>query len=349
MGIARTTVQSGAHLADHFTLTNAHGMQIELTNWGASLVDVRTADRHGVIESVTLAHRDWAAYASNAPFFGSTIGRVAGRIAHGRFHLDGVDYQLPVQAQHGGHHLHGGAQAMWQKLWQVESCSAQAVVFSYVSADGENGYPAELTLRVCYELNDANQLTVTYESSNDAPTLCNPTNHAYFNLSGYARRTIHEHTLQVSARAVCEMDGNLLVTGGEWPIEQTDFDFRLAKALKQALHSSDPRLQLAQGIDHYFILNDGADDANAPQVTLHDPHSGRRVRVTTDCPCVVLYAHNHASGEPLRHGAVGVQHDALCIETQKLPHIKGVHDDHPAAQYPCASRMSKTVFAFDVL
>ena len=349
MSLTRTTVQIGTQTAEHFTLTNAHGMQVELSNWGASLIDVRTADRHGVIESVTLAHRDWAAYASNAPFFGSTIGRAAGRIAHGRFHLDGVDYQLPVQAQHGGHHLHGGAQAMWQQLWQVESCSAQAVVFVYVSADGENGYPAELTLRVTYTLNDDNQLSIDYESANAQATLCNPTNHAYFNLSGNARRTVHEHTLQVSARAVCEMDAHLLVTGGEWLVEQTDFDFRSAKSLKQALSSADPRLQLAQGIDHYFILNDDTHPAHSPQVTLHDPHSGRRLRVSTDCPCVVLYAHNYAGGELLRHGGIGVQHDALCIEAQKLPHIKAANNDHPAAQYPCASSVSSTVFAFDVI
>lgn len=349
MAIAQKTVEIGAYQVAHLTLTNQKGMVVELMNWGATLVDVCTPDRDGFVQSVTLAHRDWDAYEANAPFLGSTIGRVAGRIPHGHFRLAGQAYQLPTQAAFGNHHLHGGAGAMSQQIWQVESVNDvdNAVTFFYRSLAGENGYPSQLDLRVTYSLSDNSELTIRYESSNTEATLCNPTNHAYFNLSGNTSRTVHEHQLQVAADEVCEMSEALLVTGGVWPVSGTDFDFRDLKPLRVALSSQDPRLRLAAGIDHYFVLKDMA--SAEPSVTLHDAISGRRLRVWTDRPCVVLYAHNYSAGELLRHGVVGVAHDALCIETQLLPHIIGSDGDHPAAQYPTNLAVTSTVFGFDVV
>lgn len=349
MGIVQTRIQIGDQDVQHFILTNRCGMVVELMNWGATMVDVRTADRHGVIESVTLAHADMGAYMNNGPYFGCIVGRVAGRIAHGRFHLDGKDHLVPLNQ--GAHHLHGGAGAMSHQVWQVGEVSGSdqglRVAFHCRSEAGENAYPGALDVTVTYTLNDNNQLSVDYQANADAPTLCNLTHHAYFNLSGNVRRTVHDHALQVRAASVCEMDADLLVTGGEWAVANSDFDFRVLRTLDATLRSDDARLTLAHGIDHYFILDDAI--ANQPQVVLQDESSGRRLQVFTDQPCVVLYAHNYAEGEALRHGVVGVAHDALCIETQKLPHQSAPNGDHAAALYPNQTYRQHTLFCFDVL
>ena len=353
MGIVQTQIQLADQQVQHFTLTNRHGMVVELMNWGATLLDVRVADRHGAVESVTLAHADLQSYVDNGPYFGCIVGRVAGRIAHGRFHLDGQAHTLPTNQ--GAHHLHGGAGAMSHRLWRVgavsESEGQLAVTFHYRSAAGENGYVGALDVTVTYVLNDDNQLSIDYQANTDAPTLCNLTHHAYFNLSGNARCTVHEHVLQVQASAVCEMDGDLLVTGGEWAVAGSDFDFRVLRTLKDTLCSDDERLALARGIDHYFVLDAVLENQgqNQAQVVLQDEVSGRRLQVFTDQPCVVLYAHNYAGDEPLRHGATGQMHDALCIETQKLPHRPAPNGDHAAALYPHQTYHQYTRFCFDVI
>lgn len=349
MSIEQTHIKIGSHTAQHFLLKNANGMLVELSNWGATLIDVQTPNRAGTVESVTLAHADFDAYEENGPYFGCIVGRVAGRIAHGEFMLNGAEFQLPTNQ--GAHHLHGGAGAMSHRLWQVvdvnESANEQRVTFSYASPDGENGFPGELRVQVSYVLNHQNQLSIDYEAHTDAPTLCNLTNHAYFNLSGNVARNVSAHSLQVRSSAVCEMDDDLLVTGGEWPTAGTDFDFTQPTALSQILSSDDARVVLARGVDHYFILDDV--DENTPQITLQDDASGRRLRVFTDQPCVVLYAHNYAGNEALRHGKIGQNHDALCIETQLLPHHKSENGDHAAALYPEQTYRHHTRFCFDVV
>ena len=349
MGIVQTQIQLGDRGVQHFTLTNRRGMVVELMSWGATLVDVCTADRDGVVESVTLAHEDMGTYLENGPYFGCIVGRVAGRIAHGRFHLDGTDYQLPNNQ--GEHHLHGGAAAMSHQVWQVgdvsESELGLSVAFHYRSEADENAYPGTLDVTVIYTLNDDNQLNVDYQANTDAPTLCNLTHHAYFNLSGNTRRTVHGHVLQVQAATVCEMDADLLVTGGEWSVTNSDFEFRTLRSLDATLRSDDARLVLARGIDHYFVLNDVL--AHQPQVVLQDEVSGRRLQVFTDQSCVVLYAHNYAGHEALRHGVVGQAHDALCIETQKLPHRSASNGDHAAALYPNQTYRQHTRFCFDTI
>ena len=348
MTIHQQTLNLGQHNVEHFTLTNRHGMQIELMNWGASWVDARVADRNGVIESVTLAYDDMSDYIANPSFFGCVVGRVAGRIADSRFHLNGQDYA--VTANSGVHQLHGGANAMWQQPWTVAQVVDEAdytsVRFEYISPAGENGYPATLTVAVTYVLTDDNTVSIMYHGVADAPTVCNLTNHAYFNLSGNARVDVTQHALQVQASKVCVMSDDLIVTGDESAVDGSAFDFRIAKPLCDALSSNDPRIVRARGVDHYFILDQGLREI--PQVVLQDPHSGRRLSVWSNQPCVVLYAHNYASGEQLRHGAVGTPHDALCIETQKLPHVWASNGDHPAAMDANHAYTQRTDFRFDV-
>ncbi|MGL4766846.1 MAG: aldose epimerase family protein [Formosimonas sp.] len=331
----------GAHEVDYVLLRNAQGMSVELMSWGATLVDVCVPDRAGRVESVTLAYDALNQYAANPSYFGCVVGRVAGRIAGSRFVLNGQTYDLPPNT--GEHHLHGGAGSMSHQLWTTVLVDESSVRFEYVSPAGENGYPATLHVAVTYVLSADNMLSIRYHASADAPTLCNLTHHAYFNLSGNARRLMHEQRLQVSADAVCAMSDDLLVTGEEWPVDGSPFDFRAEQPLAQILRSTDPRVQLARGVDHYFVLNE------QPSISLHDPVSGRRLRVRTDQPCVVLYAHNYAQNEALRHGVTGQAHDALCIETQKCPHQALPNGEHAAAIEPTQPYTQRTDFCFDVL
>ena len=343
------TTRIGEHSASVYELRCASGFSVQLTNWGASVFDIRMPDRTGVVESVVLGFADVNDYVDNVPYLGATIGRTAGRIAHGRYSLNGQMQQLPLS--HGVHVLHGGTQAMSHQLWQhrseVLSDGSARVTFTYHSADGENGYPGNLSVTVAYTLDAAQRLRIAYRARTDAPTLCNLTHHSYFNLSGNARDTVHAHQLQIHANAVCAMNEELLVNGDEWPVAQSDFDYRQSRALADILNSTDPRIAQARGVDHYFIFD--RMDSDRAQATLYELNSGRRVRVYTDQPCAVLYAHNYSDGERLRGGIIGRSYDALCIETQLCPHRPKSNGDHPARLLPEEEYRHECVYAFDVL
>ena len=341
--------QIGTHSAVVYELRCASGFSVQLTNWGASVLDIRMPDRAGVVETVVLGFADMHDYAANIPYLGATIGRTAGRIAHGRYQLNGQMQQLPLSR--GAHVLHGGAHAVSHQLWQHEAQhlpdgSAQ-VVFRTISPAGENGYAGHLSMELRYTLDSAQNLKLSYRATSDAPTLCNLTHHSYFNLSGNVRDTVHTHQLQVHADAVCAMNEELLVNGDEWPVVQSDFDYRQPHAVGDILNSVDPRITQARGVDHYFIF-DRVDMARA-QATLYEPNSGRRMQVYTDQPCAVLYAHNYSDAERLRDGVVGRSYDALCIETQMCPHRPQSNGDHPARLLSEEQYQHECVYAFDVL
>lgn len=332
-----------------YELRCASGFCVQLMNWGASVLDIRMPNRTGIVESVVLGFEDIQDYQSSPAYFGATIGRTAGRIAHGRYQLNGQVHQLPLS--NGAHVLHGGQKSMSHQLWQhraqcLEDGSVR-VTFSLCSPDGENGYPGNLAIEVSYTLDEAQHLQIHYRAKTDTNTLCNLTNHSYFNLSGDAHDTVHEHVLQIQADEVCAMDEALLVSGDTWSVAQTDFDYRKKRILSDILDSADPRITQARGVDHYFVFN--SNEVSKPQVTLVEPHSGRRLRVYTDQPCAVLYAHNYADDEHLRDGVEGRPHDALCIETQACPHISKPNGDHPARLLTDEVYQHTCMFAFDVI
>ena len=341
--------QIAAHAVTVYELRCASGFVVQLMNWGASVLDIHMPDQTGQIDSVVLGFADDNDYAHNPPYFGATIGRTAGRIAHGRYQLNGVAQQLPLS--NGIHVLHGGACALSHQLWQHRAQSLPdgraQVTFSMVSPAGENGYAGNLAIELTYTLDQAQKLTLAYRASTDAPTLCNLTHHSYFNLSGNVRDTVHAHQLQIDADAVCAMSDELLVNGDEWMVSGNDFDYRQPRVLADMLNSTDPHITRARGVDHYFIFN--CVDTERAQVTLCEPISGRRLRVYTDQPCAVLYAHNYADGERLRGGAVGQPYDGLCIETQLCPHRMKSNGDHPARLLPDEFYQHQCTYVFDVM
>ena len=345
--------QIAAHTVTVYELRCASGFSVQLMNWGASVLDIRMPDKTGQIESIVLGFADHQDYAHNPSYLGATIGRTAGRIARGRYPLNGVVQQLPLTQ--GAHVLHGGSNAMSHQLWQHRaqqlSDGRAQVVFSLLSSAGENGYAGNLAIELTYTLDQAQHLTLHYRATTDAPTLCNLTHHSYFNLSGNLRDmnmdTVHAHQLHIHADAVCAMSDELLVNGDEWAVVGSDFDYRQPRAVADILNSADPRITQARGVDHYFIFD--RMEAGRAQVMLCEPNSGRRLRVYTDQPCAVLYAHNYAAGERLRGGAVGQPYDALCIETQLCPHRAKSNGDHPARLLPDEEYRHECVYAFDVM
>ena len=349
VGINTFVMHIGQHEVTVYELTCTTGFQVQLMNWGAGVLDIRMPDRNGVVESVVLGFADMNDYAENIPYLGATIGRTAGRIAHGRYRLNGAEQQLPPS--HGAHVLHGGMQAISQQPWHHEAQNLAdgraQVVFRTVSSAGENGYTGNLSIELCYTLDQAQNLTLSYRARTDAPTLCNLTHHSYFNLSGHVRATVHAHQLQIHADAVCAMNDELLVNGEEWPVAQSDFDYRVPRPLADILNSTDPRITQAGGVDHYFVLD--AIDVNRVQASVYDPMSGRRLRVYTDQACAVLYAHNYSESERLRGGVIGRSHDALCIETQMCPHRPKANGDHPARLLPDETYHHECVYAFDCM
>ena len=348
VGINTFVMHIGQHEVTVYELTCTSGFQVQLMNWGAGVLDIRMPDRSGQIESVILGFADVNDYVDNLPYLGATIGRTAGRIAFGRYQLNGQMHQLPTTQ--GEHVLHGGLHAMSHQLWQhraeaLDDGRAQ-VIFTLQSPAGENGYSGTLSVEVRYTLDDAQRLQIDYSATTDAPTLCNLTHHSYFNLSGNAQRDVQQHQLQVHANQVCSMNEQLLVDGGTWAVDGSDFDCRQPKLLSEIVNSQDPRIELARGLDHYFVFEQA--DKTQTQATLFDPESGRRLRVKTDQPCTVLYTHNYPGVEHFRGGVIGRQYDSLCIETQKCPHQTCENGDHPARLLPSEQYRHSCTYAFDV-
>ena len=349
VSIHTRNTQIAGQVVTLYELRCASGFSVQLMNWGASVLDIQMPDRTGAIESVVLGFAELDDYALNPPYLGATVGRTAGRIAYGRYQLNGVVQQLPLS--NGAHVLHGGAGAISHQLWQHRTQTLAdgraQVVFSLNSPAGENGYAGNLAIELTYTLDQAQNLTLAYRARTDAPTVCNLTHHSYFNLSGNVRATVHEHSLQIHASAVCAMNDELLVNGAEWMVADSDFDYRQARALGDILNSADARIRQARGVDHYFVFDEVTTER--AQVALYEPHSGRRLRVYTDQPCAVLYAHNYADGERLRAGVVGQPYDALCVETQFCPHKAKSNGDHPARLLPHEEYHHECVYAFDVM
>lgn len=299
------------------TLRNESGFALTAINYGATLIAWDTPDKDGQFRNIVLGFDNWDDYAQNHTYYGATIGRIAGRIGKGRFTLDGKDYQLETNQK--GNHLHGGIRGLDQLVWDYElreGDTEASILFRCTDPDGSNGYPGQLEVEVLYTLTESSEWRLEYHARSDQPTLFNPTNHTYFNLSREAGRDIREHQLLVDANRVAELDETLLPTGTFLEVTGTPFDFREPVPIRQAAEGDHPQLELAGGgLDHPFLLNhsDGFD------VVLADPDSGRSIRMKTDRDAVVIYTHNAGSDDYLIGGQPVPVYAGIALETQTLP------------------------------
>ncbi|HLQ36959.1 MAG TPA: aldose epimerase family protein [Planctomycetota bacterium] len=302
--------------ASLYVLRNGN-LEARLCDYGATLVALLLPDRAGARADVLLGFDDVAGYQSDRnQYFGCTAGRVCNRIKQGRFTLAGYTYQLAVN--NGPNHLHGGVTRSLDKvMWQAHTAVADggpAVTFRYTSADGEEGYPGNLTITVTYTLGE-HELHIDYAASTDQPTPVNLTNHAYWNLGGEGSASILDHELQMTADQYTPVDDSLIPTGEIKPVAGTPLDFRWSTRIGERIDQlvATPTL----GYDHNLVLRAG--DGLHPAAVLREPQSGRTVTISTTEPGLQFYSGNFLHGQTGKGGKAYRLRSALCLETQHFP------------------------------
>jgi len=316
---------SSGQPATLWTLSNGT-MEVDVTDHGATLVAVRMPDRAGFLDDVILGFDDVTGYQSDAnQYFGCSTGRVCNRIANGEFTLDGYDYVLAKN--NGDHHLHGGGSRSFDKVhWQANASTnngAPSVMFTYLSRDGEEGYPGELYVAVTYTLTKANQLVIDYIARTNKRTLINLTNHAYWNLGGAGAETVLDHELQVDADNYTPTDDALIPTGEIASVLGTALDFRKPAAL--GTHIEALAATPALGYDHNLVLNGDAGTLRHV-ATLTHAGSGRSMTIETTEPGLQVYSGNFLHGQTGKAGKSYPHRGAVCLETQHFP--DAVHHDN---------------------
>jgi aldose 1-epimerase len=300
---------------DLFTLTNAHGLVAKITNYGTILTELHVPDRKGRLGDVVLGFDNLKQYLRGHPYFGCTTGRVANRIARGRFSLDGKSYKLAVN--NGPNALHGGRKGFDKVLWRATPLRGATVRFDYTSADGEEGYPGSLAVTVIMKLTEANEFLIDYTATTDQATPVNLTNHTYFNLAG--RGDIKRHQLMIAADYYTPSDATLIPTGEIRSVKGTALDFTRPAAIGARFVKLGGK---PQGYDHNFVLRGDVthSGAIAPCARVVEPKSGRVMEVFTTEPGVQLYTANWLDGSLTgKGGTVYGPHTGFCLETQHFP------------------------------
>jgi aldose 1-epimerase len=315
--------------------------------YGGIITSLRVADRSGRVDDIVLGFDSLSGYLKDSPYFGAIVGRYANRIAKGRFTLDGKTYQVPVN--NGQNSLHGGTRGLDKVVWHAtpfEHATDAGVVLTYVSPDGDQGYPGELHLRVTYTLNDRNELAVEYHATTTKATPINLSQHTYFNLTGGAQRDILDHVLQINASRYTPVDSTLIPTGDLPPVAATPFDFRTPTAIGARIAQPNEQLTIAGGYDHNWVLDrKGSGATHAVHVV--EPTSGRTIDVTTDQPGVQFYSGNFLDGSLTGKGGRVYGHRfGFCLETQHFPDSPN-HPSFPSTILRSGKQFnSRTVFTF---
>ena len=310
------TLEDGTEV-DIYTLTNSNGLVARITTYGAMVTELHVPDRNGNLADVVLGFDNLDAYLAGHPYFGCTTGRVANRVAKGKFSLDGSEYTLATN--NGPNHLHGGDVGLDKRVWNAEpvaSADRPSVKFTYTSPDGEEGYPGTLSIAVTYTLTNDDELRVDYEATTDKATPVNLTNHSYFNLAGEGSGPILDHELTIVAAHYTPVDDTGIPTGEIAPVAGTVMDFTSPVAIGARIDqlAGDPG-----GYDHNYVL-DNQDGDLALAATLHEPTSGRVLEVRTTEPGIQLYTGNYLDGTLTgKSGKVYGKRHAVCLETQHYP------------------------------
>lgn len=330
---------------DVYVLKNAHGMEAHILTYGGAVASLTAPDRKGAFADVVLGMDTLDGYMHQSVFFGALIGRYGNRIAHGKFPLDGKTYTLPNND--GPNTLHGGPQGFDKKVWKARPVSgASAIELTYVSQDGEEGFPGTLSAKVTYTLTDNNELRIEYWATTDKPTVINLTNHSYFNLAGAGSGTVLKHQVTLLADRFTPIDSTLIPTGELRPVKGTPFDFTKSTAIGARIDQKDEQLGFGMGYDHNWVLNRSqAGLVKAAEV--YEPTSGRVLEVLTTQPGLQFYTGNFLDGKVKGKGRIAYgRRDAFCMETQHFPDSP----NHPAfpstTLLPGATYHAITVYRF---
>ena len=335
-----------------YTITNANGMEVCITNLGGRIVSIMAPDRNGELRDVVLGFDNVKSYANEDGMtpsdFGACIGRFANRIKDGKFTLDGVEYDLPKN--NNGHCLHGGPTGWQYQVYEGEQIDESTVKMTIESPDGDNGFPGNVTASCTYILNDDNSLVLVYDATTDAPTVINMTNHSYFNLSGDPKNTVLNDSLIIISNQMTPTDEGLIPTGEIADIaEGSPFDFLHGfKTIGKQIDEEDVNLQMAGGYDHNWIIipQPKANDFPVHSV-LYSPESGIALIVKSDQPGIQCYTGNFLDGTLTGKNGVVYQHrTGICLETQRYPDSPNKPEWPTTVLRPGEDYHTVTVFEF---
>jgi aldose 1-epimerase len=317
---------------------------VKITNYGGTVVSIPAPDRKKKIDDVVLGFDNLNDYLTKAKsaYYGALIGRYGNRLAKGTFTLDGKQYHIPTNDH--GNSLHGGNVGFNARVWDAKDVSGahgQALELTYLSPDGEEGYPGNLTVTVRYTLTNKNELRIDYTATTDKDTVINLTNHSYFNLAGKGSKSLLDHKLTLNADRYTPVDGTLIPTGAIDNVAGTPFDFRKATTIGAHINDDNEQLKLGKGYDHNFVLNHKG-SALTLAAKVEEPVSGRVMEVLTTQPGVQFYTGNFLDGNPFPYRS------ALCLETQHFPDSPN-HPNFPSAELkPGQTFHSTTMYRFSV-
>ena len=334
------------HDIEVFTLKNTSGIEVKAITYGGIITSLKTPDRSGAMADIVLGFDALDRYLADHPYFGAIIGRYGNRIARGRFMLDKHEYRLA--ANNGPHHLHGGHKGFDKHVWTPEIIGSNAVRFSRVSPDGEEGYPGALQVAVVYSLTNYNELIVEYQANSDLPTHVNLTQHSYFNLAGAGSGDVLGHELMIAADSYTPVDSGLIPTGQIAPVEGTPFDFRTPTPIGARIDAAHPQIKHGHGYDHNWVLNRTGDSLQLAARVV-EPKSGRVLEVATTEPGLQFYTGNFLDGKIIGKGGVAYgKRSGFCLETQHYPDSPNQPDFPPTVLRPGTTYSTRTVFKFGV-
>ncbi len=307
--------------ADLYTVRNAAGAEMKVTNYGGIITALKMPDRTGRMADIVLGYDTLERYLKDTPYFGAIIGRYGNRIANGRFDLNGKTYTLAKN--NGVNNLHGGEVGFDKVLWGAapfQDETGTGIVFSYLSKDGEEGFPGNLNCRVVYTLGEDNSVRFDYEATTDQPTVCNLTQHSYFNLAGHDNGDILQHQIQINAEKFTPVNENQIPTGEIRSVEGTPFDFRKMTTIGARIDADNQQLKYGSGYDHNWVFEGGAKEDLKLAAVAYDPSSGRLMETWTTEPGMQFYCGNFLDGSLVGKGGVKYQRrSGFCLETQHFP------------------------------
>lgn len=338
---------NGKNVGIYF-LKNANNVEVAITNYGGRVVALVVPDKTGRPTDIVLGYDSLAHYQNkNEAYFGALIGRYGNRIAKASFKLNGNTYQLA--ANNGPNSLHGGPMGFHNQVWDVVSNDAHSLSLSYLSKDGEEGYPGNLTVKVTYTLTDANELKIDYEASTDKATVVNLTNHAYFNLNGQGNETITDHELMINAAKYSAVDSTLIPAGAPVAVTGTPFDFTTAKLIGKEINTEDEQIKNGLGYDHNFVLNKTAENALDKAASVYSSVTGITMEVFTTEPAIQFYSGNFLDGTLIGKGNKKYGYrSAFCLETQHYPDSPNQPDFPSTVLEPGKNYKSTTIYTFGI-
>jgi aldose 1-epimerase len=339
---------SGGEQIELYSLSNKKGMEVSITNFGATVVTLKVPDRAGKAADIVLGYDTLDGYENGTSYFGATVGRYGNRIAGGKFSIDGKTYTLPKN--NGENTLHGGIVGFNKRVWkarEIASKEGESLEMTYLSADGEEGFPGNLSAKVVFTLPaDRNELKIDYTATTDKDTVLNLTNHSYFNLAGEGNGDILDHVMTLHAKQFTPVNKGLIPTGELRNVAGTPFDFNSATAIGKRINATDEQLVFGKGYDHNWVLAPAVGTSLRIAAEAYDQKSGRKLEVLTTEPGVQFYSGNFLDGAKGKGNKPYPQRAAFCLETQHFPDSPN-HPSFPSTLLkPNAVFHSETVFRF---